>query len=146
MIRSKARLTPPPPPPGSGHVFGTIDHLSPLISGHLGPWLATGNRARGLAEALPSVMNVVKAKSTRLGVKLKGTVPGSTKLRGTSVRGATVNTMLTPTFVTWLNRCLRLQNYTVFIYILSVLLDYVHFIILYFDFKISTCEFTTGKM
>lgn len=28
------------------------DHLSPLISGHLGPRWATGNSARGLAEAL----------------------------------------------------------------------------------------------
>lgn len=51
-------------------------HLSPLISGHLGQWWATGNRARGLAEALHSIMNGVKAKSTRLRMKLKGTVPG----------------------------------------------------------------------
>lgn len=53
-----------------------------------------GNRARGLAEALHSIMNGVKAKSTRLRVKLKGTVPGSAKLQGTSVSGATMNTIL----------------------------------------------------
>lgn len=39
----------------------------------MGPTIgSTGNRARGLAEALNSIMNAVNAKSTRLWVKLKG--------------------------------------------------------------------------
>lgn len=79
------------------------DHLSPLISGHLGPQWAMGNRARGLAEALCSVMNGVKAKSTRHRVKLKGTVPGSAKLQGTSVR-VLQWTLCWSTFINWLNR------------------------------------------
>ena len=62
------------------------DHLSPLISGRLGPRWATGNSARGLAEAL-SLRNEweLKLRARGSGVKLKGTVPGSAKLRGTSV-------------------------------------------------------------
>lgn len=67
------------------------DRLCPLISG---PFGATVGKQGGTepaepadpAEALRSVMNGVKAKSTRRRVKLEGTVPGSAKLQGTSVR------------------------------------------------------------
>lgn len=80
------------------------DLLSPLISGQLGPRWAAGNRASRLAEALYSIMNGVKAKSTRLRVKPKGTVPGSAKLQGTSVR-ALQWTLRWSAFILWLNKC-----------------------------------------
>lgn len=87
MMKSKCETQ---SPPQEAVVFCSVgwhnDHLSPLISGHLGPQWAARNSARGLAEALHSVMNGVNAKSTRHRVKLKGTVPGSAKLQGTSDR------------------------------------------------------------